>query len=113
MPIFSFVCDTCGVRDDDYRTIEERDKPTGCLNNNCDGFRHRDVVGSMRPHTDLGYATPLLSDAMAVDPSQIAEAQRQFPHHRFAPDGRMIFGSHQERSRVLKDLGYHDRDGYN
>jgi hypothetical protein len=72
----------------------------------------RDAVASMQPKTDLGYDSPLLSDALGVHPSQIAEAKRRFPHHNFAPDGRMILGSHYERKRVLKDLGMHDRDSY-
>jgi hypothetical protein len=54
-----------------------------------------------------------LSNALGVAPNQIAEMQKKFPHHRFAPDGRMIFRSHQERNRVLKDLGFVDKDGYN
>jgi hypothetical protein len=62
---------------------------------------------------DPGYFAPILSNALGVAPNQVAEMQKRFPHHRFAPDGRMIFRSHQERNRVLKDLGYHDKDGYN
>ena len=53
-------------------------------------------------------APDLYSEAVGVHPSQIKEAQAKFPHHRFAPDGRMIFSSQREKDRVLKDLGYVD-----
>lgn len=53
-------------------------------------------------------APEMYSEAVGVHPSQIAEAQRQFPHHRFTPDGRMIFKGQREKDRVLKDLGYVD-----
>ena len=45
-------------------------------------------------------------------PGQIDEARRQFPHHRFTPDGRMILGSSAEKRTVLKDLGYADFGDY-
>lgn len=109
VPIYQYVCDTCGKTADEYREISDRDRPAGCLNGVCDGFVHRDVVGSMRPHTDLGYQSPIYSDALGVHPDQIAEATARFPDHKFHPDGRMILSSHTERNRVLKDLGYFDK----
>lgn len=51
------------------------------------------------------FATPYLSRAMGVNPDQVAEAKREFPHHEFAPDGRMVFRSVAQYDRVRKDLG--------
>lgn len=62
-------------------------------------------------HTDRGYQTPILSEALGVNPSQINEAKQRFPHHNFTPDGRMILSSHTERRQVLKELGFRDWDG--
>lgn len=53
-----------------------------------------------------------VSDALGIDPSQIGEAQRRFPDHKFTPDGRMILSGSKERSRVLKDLGFVDHGKY-
>lgn len=53
-----------------------------------------------------------LSEALGVDPSQIAEAIKWYPHHRFHPDGRMILSSPSEKRQVLKDLGYADFGDY-
>jgi hypothetical protein len=58
----------------------------------------------------MDYDQPILSDALGVHPSQIREAQQRFPDHKFTPDGRMILESHQKRERVLKQLGYHDKN---
>lgn len=112
MPIYQYKCGVCGALDDEFRQITDRDDPSRCLNRKCIGKRIRDVVGSMRPHTDMGYQTPIFSDALGVHASQVAEAQARFPNHKFLPDGRMVFSSHSERQKVMRDLGYHDRDGF-
>lgn len=74
----------------------------------------RDVLASMRPHTDTGYGKEMESQALGVHPDQIPEMQRRHPHHRFNPvTGAMLIGSHQEFKRVLKDVGYRDWNGFN
>lgn len=52
------------------------------------------------------------SEALGVGPGQVDAARRQFPHHRFTPDGRMIISSASEKRQVLKDLGYADFGDY-
>lgn len=108
MPIYSYLC-TCGKSFDEPRSIGDRERPAMCP---CGLMAHQDKVGSMKPHTDMGYQKEILSDALGVHPCQIAEAQRRFPNHRFHPDGRMILGSHQERKKVMKELGFFDKAGY-
>lgn len=51
------------------------------------------------------FSTPYLSRGMGVMPDQIEEARRLFPHHEFAPDGRMIIRSVKHYDQVRKDLG--------
>lgn len=51
------------------------------------------------------FSTPYLSRGMGVMPEQIAEARQNFPHHEFAPDGRMIIKSVRQLEQVRKDLG--------
>lgn len=53
-----------------------------------------------------GFRQIQYSRALGVDPSQIAEAKAKFPHHEFAPDGRMIFENAQQLDRAKKDLGF-------
>jgi hypothetical protein len=73
------------------------------------GLLHRDVIASMRVHADMGYQQPILSEALAIHPSQIPEARQRFPHHEYTPDGRMVLRSHTQRNQVLRELGFHDR----
>lgn len=55
-----------------------------------------------------GASTAYLSDALGVAPNQIAEAKARFPHHEFAPDGRMVIKSPEHRKQVLREIGYAD-----
>jgi len=52
------------------------------------------------------FSSPHLSRALGVSPDQIPEAKQMFPHHEFAPDGRMVFRNAQEFDRAKKDLGF-------
>lgn len=110
MPLYEFKCDSCGFSSSEFRTVAERDQTVMCPK--CAGTCSRDKIASMRPHTETGYQTEMLSDALGVHPDQIPEAMARFPEHRFAPDGRMRIGSHQEFKRVLKDLGMKDFRSY-
>jgi hypothetical protein len=62
----------------------------------------------MKPHTETGFQTPMLSDAAGIHPSQIAEAKRRFPDHEFTPSGQMVFRSLSQRRRHLRDIGMVD-----
>jgi hypothetical protein len=64
----------------------------------------------MKPHTDTGYQFPILSNAAGINPAQIPDALRKFPHHEYAPTGQMIFRSHAQRVRALKDIGMIDQN---
>jgi len=109
MPIYVYRC-LEGHQTDEVRAIANRDRSTTCPT--CGKKAGRDRVASMRPHTDTGYNVEQLSDALGIHPDQIPEAKQKFPHHNYAPDGRMIIRSHQERKRVLKDLGFRDWNSY-
>lgn len=111
MPVYSFLCPQCGKNSDHVLLVAQRqdDQPCPFCGNE---FCRRDFAAEHVHSTDQGYQTPILSHSLGVAPNQIAEAQRNFPHHEFAPDGRMILRSHAQRKRVMKDLGFHDKDGY-
>jgi hypothetical protein len=58
---------------------------------------------------------PLKSDALAVHPSQIAEANERNARAgcsvRYQEDGRAVIPDKGEYRKVLKIEGYHNRDG--
>lgn len=111
MPVYEYVCAKQHVFST-VTTIAKRDDP-GMTCPTCGSRAWRDAVASMRPHTETGYQKEMESEALGVNPSQIPEIQKQFPHHRFNPKtGAMLIGSHQEMKRVLKDIGYRDWNAY-
>jgi putative FmdB family regulatory protein len=111
MPTYTYVCKTHGAFDES-RLIATRDEPASCPE--CKKPAKRDAMASIKPHTDTGYQTEMVSEALGVNPDQIPEIQKQFPHHRFNPKtGAMLIGSHQEFKRVLKDIGYRDWNSFN
>lgn len=118
MPVYVYKCDVCGTTEDHLRSIADRNELPPCpvcshdtLHYPGGNFMERDITAE-GGHTDTGYQTEILSEALGIDPTQISEAKKRFPHHNFAPDGRMILTSHGERKRVLKELGFRDWDSY-
>lgn len=101
--IYRFKCNnsSCGQHPFEQFTFDSGADSVTCPS--CGGSTHRLVKESHNAE-----APDLYSEAVGVHPSQIADAQKMFPHHRFAPDGRMIFSSQKEKDRVLRDLGYVD-----
>lgn len=106
MPLYSFVCG-CGHTEDFFRPMAKSGDPCPCPK--CGLPMNRDVVAEHGTSKNAE-AGEYYSDALGVHPSQIAEAKRQFPHHEFLPDGRMIIRNYQHRQRVMKDLGYIEYD---
>jgi len=64
--------------------------------------------GPVHRYTACVRSPEYYSDALGVAPNQVEEAKRQFPHHEFAPDGRMRIRNPQHRKQVLRELGYAD-----
>lgn len=104
MPMYSFQCD-CGKKEESILPMSMSSEPHPCPV--CGQAMKRDYAAEAGSQH---FAEPptMYSDAVGVHPHQIAEAQARFPHHRFTPDGRMIFDSQREKERVLKDIGFVD-----
>lgn len=113
MPVYTFKCSVCGHVHDEVRTIANRSLPSPCPQQQCDGAMERAMfLERTATPPEMEYSRPFLSEALGVDPSQINDAKRRFPDHKFHPDGRMIIESHKERKQVIKDLGFRDNDSY-
>lgn len=116
MPVYCYRCEKCGHGDERLRKVEERDRVyhcPSCLKDGAWATMKRDILGEHVNSTDQEYARPIFSEALGVRPDQVKDAQRRFPHHEFHPDGRMIIRSHASRNRIMRELGFFDRDGYN
>ena len=65
----------------------------------------RSLRDERRGHSKpMGPHWPHVSASMGVLPSQIKEAQREFPEHKFTPDGDMIFDNPGHLDQCMKDL---------
>ena len=52
------------------------------------------------------YATPLISESLAMHPEQIAEHRQRFPNVEVQPDGCPVFHNTQQHRRYLKEIGW-------
>ena len=110
MPVYSYQCQTCQNCMDIYRPVRDRNRSVNCRKEGCDGRAKRlfHTVNS----TQQDYAQPVLSDSMGVNPDQVPEHRRNFPDVPITDDGRVICKSHHDKKRIMKILGFHDKDGY-
>ena len=115
MPTYCHHCVECDVRLEQVRTIARyRDLPD-CPK--CGVPMPIDIgaqgAGGTRPS-----CWPLASEALGVDPSQIAEAlafdkRNGVGGTDYTPDGRPIFRDRDHRKRYMAAHGYYDRNaGY-
>jgi len=103
MPTYMFECD-CGFEKEAVRPMSQSEDDQPCPH--CGKLMRRDYRAELGETS--GEKGSYLSEALGVHPSQIAEAKTRFPHHDFAPDGRMVIKSTAHRKRVLRDIGYAD-----
>lgn len=112
-----FYCFKCvnGHKTKMYITYEETKAEHVCPN--CGAVMTRDYRAE---HTldrsgDHGL-WPMVSEAAAVDPSQIGEAQKMIRENggcscEFDSEGRPIFTSMEHRRRCLHAMGYEEKSG--
>ena len=111
MPMYCFRCDECGHAFDQARAIRHRNRNAKCPH--CGQKAPRTPEKELQGDIELDYAQSVLSDACGVQPEQVAEHRRIHPNIPIMDDGRIVMRSHAERKRILKQIGFVDRDGYN
>ena len=109
MPVYCFVCPKCQASAEHIRTMEHRNDPLRCP---CGTLMKRDIRRERCASTDQEYLKPVLSESVGCHPDQVAEHRRTHPDIPITDQGQVVFTSHNQRKRVLKRLGYFDRDGY-
>jgi hypothetical protein len=111
MPVYCLKCSMCSATRTVLRPIARRNEtiPCGICGS---GELRRDMANEGVNSTDVEYARPVYSDAAGVAPDQVPEHRRRFPDIPITDDGRVIFTSHNQRKRALKQLGFVDRDSY-
>jgi len=108
MPLYEYRCPEHGDFEQ-FNPVSEYETPFACPE--CGELSDRIVSLANTPMA--GYDVPLRSNAMGINPKQVADASRRFPHRKYDSEtGERIFHSHHERSKALKEEGFHDNDGY-
>lgn len=105
MPLYVYLCDACGNSISEVRSIrEETPDNMPC---DCGELMYRDYSGGTIKKP--AYDKPILSNALGINPAEMAEIKKANPHHEYTPDGRRVLRSHSEWKRALKEAGYTDK----
>jgi putative FmdB family regulatory protein len=101
MPCYGFHCNECGTEIEVMRPMSESDKDEIC--SECGkpmvrefGFR---VSGGE-------YSRAIVSDSLAISPTQIAEHKKHFPDIKVTPEGQPVFDSFKEHDAYLRKTGF-------
>jgi hypothetical protein len=60
-------------------------------------------AGVSTPNKD--YGSPIVSQSLAINPSQIPEHNRKFPDIKIRPDGCPVFDNYKKHSAYLDAIG--------
>ena len=111
MPFYSYICPQEHITQKLF-TIEQRKDAVKC--EEC-GKKAKQLIGARTSPPGAWGANPIYSDAMAVHPSQTAEAYEHSVRigvpTTFTPDGRAVFTSRRHRRDYCRHFGVYDRDG--
>ena len=104
MPEYCYVCTNCGAPHNVVKSMSESSDLERCPV--CNGLMRRDFGGEGVHAAGDSYHTPLISDSLAMNPSQIAEHNQQFPDIKVHPDGRPQFDNFKQHNDYLAKTGF-------
>lgn len=110
MPRYRYECGYCG---NCFSYVHPVPPPPHVQCENCEErAEYRPSFQCAKPST---WSNPLLSDALAVHPSQVKEAYEDSVKKgvptEFLADGRAVLRSREHRRKYLKAYGFYDKDG--
>jgi len=108
MPLYRYICDDCGRRDEEFSMIKDRKEYIDCP---CGKKMRRDY--SLREDMICG-DKERISVALGVHPSQIesGEVFKVHPGAKFTKEGYMILRNRAEQKQRLKERGWINQDSY-
>ena len=104
MPFYCFVCDKCSTRSEVIRPMSKSGLPCEC--ENCLVPMRRDFKAEGVNAGTIEYATPLVSDSLAVNVSQIDDHRKQFPDIEMTREGQPVFTNSKQHDDYLKKTGF-------
>jgi predicted RNA-binding Zn-ribbon protein involved in translation (DUF1610 family) len=96
--IHTFICDDCHIETKDTDTMIVHKCPQ------CGKGMRWDMAIRIRGETY--YARPIISQSLAMHPSQIEEHRKLFPDIKVTPDGCPIFDNYKDHDNYLKATGF-------
>lgn len=100
MPLYEYKCKHCGAKLDVFRPIVDCDKPWKC---HCGKQMHR-MFSFHAVSKGNGYRRHIVSDSLAMNPSQIPEHKRLFPDIEVTPAGQPVFDNYKKHDEYLKKI---------
>lgn len=105
-----------------YRIVQGKKRPTYYLNGKRVSLkrlleRYPDALDNFIPQLALGTSSgwPMVSDALAVHPKQVDQANARAKRHgiqvQYRPDGRPVIPDASNRYKLLKLEAFHDNNG--
>ncbi len=102
MPEYGFVCDSCGVGDSVIAPMSDVPQELRCKK--CGAKMRR--VYSFAPGGCRDYPHPIVSQSLAMNPTQIPEHRERFPDIEVTPDGCPIFTNYRQHDAYLEKTGF-------
>ena len=104
MPMYTYLCPKCVHEQVVTKSMSDFDKDEPC--ELCDTIMDRNFQADL-PHAAADrYGTPLVSDAMAMHPEQIAEHKKLFPDIKVTKEGQPVFDKYSTHEAYLKATNY-------
>lgn len=101
MPIYGYRCKECGANEEFTRPMSESGKEEVCK---C-GEKMVRNFGGVRCSAD-SYAVAVVSDSLAMNPSQIAAHRKLFPDIEVTKQGQPVFDSYKKHQAYLDKTGF-------
>jgi len=105
MPIYAYVCDACGERDDIVKPMAESSRDETCKA--CGEPMRKDLMANAPRCRKDSYSKELHSDALAIHPEQRAEHQRLYPDVELDRCNRPVFKNYAQHDAYLEKRGIH------
>ena len=107
MPEYCYKCQKCGDTCSTFRGMSDSDPRFKC--GKCDLEMIRDYPAESFNVGIREYATPLVSQSLAIHPDQIPEHSRYFPDVDVTSDGCPVFHNTRQHSDYLDKIGWDKR----
>ncbi len=110
MPMYTFICNECGVRKTATHSIKEiAPMIPVCLH--CGDTMDRDYQTDMFSTPKDSYRTPIHSDALAIAPDQRKEHERLYPYIKLDKKNRPVFDKYGPHQKYLDETGFRKNPG--